>query len=614
MPGDSMKVEPVFATQTTPQTAFRRTWLLPLGLGVWAYLCHALAVLLFSDALPIADQWDSEGYLLLKPWIEGNLQISGLVANHNEHRILFKRLLDLAVFTLNGNHWDNRVLALFNAAVYAAAMSVLAAIIIHLTQRPARPVLLAFTALLPLAAVSLDNTLWAFQSPFFFSSLFAYAAIYLVARDRPTTRGNIAALLLCAGAIATLGSGFLLPLSLSFMLVGRRLLGDAGARRALGWAGLAFALGVAGYCWMPSLPYHEPFKAQNLAELLETLNRVLAWPLTKAPLGWLPLLAWAVISWRRGRKPTAADRFFLGLACWVALQAAAIAYGRGHATAVVPSRYTEFLLAGLVANLYFLCQIVAQWRFSTFSRIAVTILPLTTAVTLVALTEQSLLMAYPIAHRLSVWQAGRPLINGMLAGLPVAADHVALPYPNRDKLAMFLTDPGMRKLLGVENNRLPLPCDPAHAGPLSQLVCALEQQIGKPALPVFTPDAAVATADLPASRCNLDFVDAGAEPGVISRVLPSRFFGWAGPGTRPIDLLRGTGVLRLEGDAGRFEIPLGMPIERPDVAAFTGSREYQWAGFDQMASPAELPAGEYAVVLQRPGSAPCIAVQRVRLP
>jgi hypothetical protein len=607
---DSSVVDPAAARTPHPR---RLRWLFPACLGAWAYLCHAVAILLFADALPIADQWDSEGYLLLKPWLDGDFHLSQLIANHNEHRILFKRILDLVAFALNDGWWDNRVLALFNATVYAAAIAFLAAVVLGLTRGLTRLALVALVALLPLAAVSIDNTIWAFQSPFFFSSLFAYSAIFLVARDRASARGSLFALLLGIGAILTLGSGFLLPWVIGAILAARALLHDERANRAWLLAGAAFVIGVAGYVAMPSLPYHEPFKAQNLLEFAQTLNRVLAWPLSQFPVGWLPLAVWLFTSVRERRRPTAADWFFLGLAVWVGLQAAAIAYGRGHATPVVPSRYTEFLLAGIVANVYFCGELVARAMRSTHARLAAPLPALAVVATLVALAYQCALAIYPLEHRLRVWQAGRPLIEGMLAGLPVAPDHVALPYPHRDKLAMFLADPTMRRLLGVEDGRLPKPCDASRIGPLSRAVCRLERGIGKRALPEFEPAPAAPEATAQA-RCNLDFVDSGPEQGVLSRVLPSRFFGWIGPGRRPFDAARRQGVLRLEGDAGRFDIPLGTPIARADIADFFGSADYAWAGFDQMVSAVGLPAGEYAVALLLPGHAPCRATQRLRMP
>lgn len=594
----------------------RRRWLLVAGIGLWAYLCHALLVLLYADALPTADQWDSEGYLLLKPWLEGKLTLAQLVSNHNEHRIFFKRLLDLLVFSVNGNTWDNRVFALANAAVYAAGIAMLGLIVDRLCSGLTRRVLLAFVLFLPLATVTIDNTLWGFQSPFYFSSLFAFAAFFLVARRETTATGQAFALLLGSAAILTLGSGFLVAAVVAAMLAARRLLGE---QIPYAWTGAAVALAISlcGYAVMPALPHHAPAHAQGVVEFLETLNRVLSWPLTGLPLAWLPLLIWLLVSWQERRPPKPADWFFLGISLWIGLQVAAIAYGRGHATPVVPSRYTEFLLAGVAANVYFCCAIFANRTRPEPARAEAPLALLAITASLVMLVYHCILAAYPIEHRLRNAQAGRLVLDGMLAGVPVADNHVALPFPFRDKLAWFLTDPTIKVLLQVENDRVLEPCAPQRTGLLTRAICALERGVGKPALPAFVPAAttdAIAPVAEDLSRCNLEIVDSGPVAGTLSRLLPTRFFGWAGPGLPPLQSVGSTGVLRLEGTAGRYEIPLGTPIRRPDVAQHFRNPVYLWSGFDMMVSTAGLPAGDYAVVLLRSGARACTAAQRLHVP
>ena len=56
-----------------------------------------LFIQLFGSNLPFWDQWDAEGAGLFKPYLEGTLGPEHLFASHNEHRILFTRLLELAM-------------------------------------------------------------------------------------------------------------------------------------------------------------------------------------------------------------------------------------------------------------------------------------------------------------------------------------------------------------------------------------------------------------------------------------------------------------------------------------------------------------------------------------
>jgi len=87
------------------------------------------------------------------------------------------------------------------------------------------------------------------------------------------------------------------------------------------------------------------------------MAKTLAWPVLIFPIAWLPLAFWLYFSLRRRDELLPADKFFLGLAAWVFLQAAAIAYSRGHGLIEPPSRYTDILMLGMVANLYFCCQL-----------------------------------------------------------------------------------------------------------------------------------------------------------------------------------------------------------------------------------------------------------------
>src|SRR5580698_6639125 len=71
--------------------------LVALGAKLWT-------IQIWGTNIPYWDQWD-EARLLFKPWLEGTLTWRDFFIPHNEHRILFTRLLDLAELKLNGQ-WD----------------------------------------------------------------------------------------------------------------------------------------------------------------------------------------------------------------------------------------------------------------------------------------------------------------------------------------------------------------------------------------------------------------------------------------------------------------------------------------------------------------------------
>ena len=77
-------------------------WLVALLLVILGAKLWIIQV--YGSPLPYWDQWD-EAKLVFKPWLEGHLTWGALFAAHNEHRIVFTRLLDLLELRLNGQ-WD----------------------------------------------------------------------------------------------------------------------------------------------------------------------------------------------------------------------------------------------------------------------------------------------------------------------------------------------------------------------------------------------------------------------------------------------------------------------------------------------------------------------------
>ncbi len=75
----------------------------------------------FGTPLPFWDQWD-EVRVVFVPYFQGKLSLPALFSPHNEHRILFTRLYDLALLLLNGQ-WDNLVQMTANAFIYTAVVA-----------------------------------------------------------------------------------------------------------------------------------------------------------------------------------------------------------------------------------------------------------------------------------------------------------------------------------------------------------------------------------------------------------------------------------------------------------------------------------------------------------
>ncbi|MBL8299228.1 MAG: hypothetical protein JNN30_12895 [Rhodanobacteraceae bacterium] len=580
---------------------------------VWlfALVCHAMMILLFSQSLPISDQWDSEGFLLIRPWLEGHLSWAQLFDPHNEHRIFTKRVFDLAVLSLNGAHWDNRVTALANAGIYAAAVATCFVFVRRTTEGLTRRVLQMAVLALPLMTANFENTLWGFQSPFYFSCLFAVFGFQHVARNPALPAFGAPLLVASAGAILSLASGLLLPLALAVLLALDRRPGCSRLRRA-GVIAMLLAVAVIGYAVLPKLPPENTVMARSIGEAATAALRVLSWPIPLLPLAWLPLLAWLALALKRRRTFCTADLFFLGLAGWVVLQALATGYGRGQGLVAVPWRYTDALLYGLLANVYFACRLVAEapprlLRWSTAASVGMVWLVVGAYLALVS--AQSV---YVMLQTLRIWQTRGLVLAALLRNEPVAADNPGLPYPHLSKMPLFLGSATLRSALGVDGERLRDSCDVAASARLSRLVCTLWPSTATSPLPQFRATVALPE-ETPPSRCNLDYLGGRTPDGSITRGSPLRLDGWVGPSAQRLLPMFGTATVFLVSDGNVYAANSEAITPRPDVAAFVADPRYHWSAFSLHVGTANVAPGSYAIYLRAEDAAPCRTEQIVEV-
>jgi len=152
---------------------------------VIAYLALVLAVVgarlwlisKYGSSVPIHDQWEGEARTLFKPFLEGTLRFTDLFAAHNENRIFPSRLLALSLLCLN-QQWDSLVEMIVNAGICGLIAVFVFAILTHAFSGRHRLFLLTATGLWLAVPYGQENTLWGFQSCFYFLILFSCIAIW----------------------------------------------------------------------------------------------------------------------------------------------------------------------------------------------------------------------------------------------------------------------------------------------------------------------------------------------------------------------------------------------------------------------------------------------------
>ncbi len=355
-----------------------RFWL-PAGKLVGLLLvvvgCKAALIGAYSSPLPFLDQWEGEAETLLKPWAEGRGRLADLFASHNEHRIVPTKALTLLLFWWNDAQWDAQVEMLAGAAVHALCAGALFLILRECCCRPVaasgatpsrRDENLLLCVCLPLFCLPFgwQNTLWGFQSQFYFAILFAVLTIWGLGSHSPRAArwwlglgsGLAGGISLAAGVVAP-ACVFLWRIFCAVFQTQNRAQRRDGLVTVAA-AGLLTLLGIA-------LPDPSQGAAANHArsagEFFASFLGRLAWPnfhfLPGAALLFAPWV-WLLIRRLRARAPhLAADAFLLPLGAWVILQMALLAYARGRAFSdgsllrhLFISRYMDFSSLGVLGN------------------------------------------------------------------------------------------------------------------------------------------------------------------------------------------------------------------------------------------------------------------------
>ncbi len=149
-----------------------------------------LVMVRFAVDVPFLDQW--ELVPLLDKWYRGSLSFRDLWAQHNEHRILFPRMIMLTLAWVS--HW-NTYLELETNVVFAVGIFAAYALQIQATaRRLTRPDLIGAIPLASLAVFSItqyQNWLWGWQLQMFLN-LFCVVAGLLVLANGAFDWGRLA--------------------------------------------------------------------------------------------------------------------------------------------------------------------------------------------------------------------------------------------------------------------------------------------------------------------------------------------------------------------------------------------------------------------------------------
>ncbi|MBE2213871.1 MAG: hypothetical protein IAE82_08370 [Opitutaceae bacterium] len=332
-------------------------WLLVAAAQLWF-------VARLGNDIPHWDQWGSEGRDLYPKWHDGCLKFSDLFRPHSEHRIAFTRALNLGLFIAN-QAWDPLVQLLVGVGLRALAATCVARLLITGIPRAHQWLLSAATAVIFLPLLAWENVLWGFQSQVTFSIILVTSGFALIAHAPPDGWRHAVGWLLTGLSSLAMGAGLTAFPALLFWLLLRLRGADRPARRT--WLMLLGLAAVSALLFSPA-PGHDPLKAGTPSQAIVATLRVLAWPHVGMPVATLATIApiLAVLGIRLARADTLrpGESATILLGTWALLLAAALAWSRGAGdafTAVIPSRYIDFLMLLTISALSGLLCLMRSW-------------------------------------------------------------------------------------------------------------------------------------------------------------------------------------------------------------------------------------------------------------
>jgi hypothetical protein len=400
--------------------------------------------------VPFWDEWDAVGDVLLIPRAHNDLHAADFLIHHNEHRIVFTRLLSYFLAVWN-NQWDGLLEMSVNAAIHAGFCAALVLLARKFVSGARFAAVAVITTALFCSAFDFENTLAGFQSQFYFLEWGALGMFLLCAPAAALSRRWWAGWLCGLASLGAMASGFLAPVALLALMAARAVVERRWDRRDAAAGALLAALCVCGLLSTTHVPYHDIYRAHSVAECLGAAARLLSWPVPDWPAAFLVIQAPIIVFMvsRVGSDRLKGDgSVLMALALWCWLQIAALSYGRANYGVGSP-RYTDVLVVGVFAACVALFLIWRRGRaFGVVRCLAVAWL----ALVAIGLWREDrharadVLGDIPHAKADEKRHIKAYLKDGNLADLESAPPN-EVPYPSPEKLGEWLSEPGIKAML-----------------------------------------------------------------------------------------------------------------------------------------------------------------------
>lgn len=326
----------------------------------------------FGVNVPFWDQWSDEVPLIDDWYTNSRLTLATLFALNAEHRIVLTHLLQFILLTVN-NQWDVVVQMVVNAFFHLAC----ACLFFRFAQVMFKKLfqVIAFIGIVIVFSLpfSWENTLWGFQSQFYFLIFLSLISMYYVIAKPFSLRNQVIAWVFAILNLFTMGSGCMIAAPLIAICILRLFYKEDSLRNSLIIIGCSMVLLIIGVSMRGETDFAHG-GAKSIAQFIDVYIRYFNWPLSNLDFidPYTPYLNWDVL------KPkvtliislgpvalftvillfvpafrTRINYFLLAFNIWVATQNTVMAFCRaGLIEHNIFSRYLDVVALWLIASLF----------------------------------------------------------------------------------------------------------------------------------------------------------------------------------------------------------------------------------------------------------------------
>jgi hypothetical protein len=614
-------------TYARPTCTTRKGFRLGLGAAfiiVSVTIARAIWVSLYAVDIPFWDQWP-QIIMQMVPLKQGTWHYSDYWAPHNEHRILFTRLISMTLFELDGGIWSNLIEAYANTVIYGATLAFFYVVACRGADRLFKWVMLLAVTALGILPYDWENNLVGFQNQFYIIVAFAVALAGIASYRRATSSTTWILVALAVASLFTMASGLFGTVAVCAVIALRAWREQLPSTYVVATLGAMILVAICGLLLLPASPGNDIYKAHGITDHIHAFVVVMIWPMQsidskhalRALLIWTPTAIW-LFKFLRTRTAQNSEILLIGLIAWVVCQAVAIAHSRGHDISSIPPRYSNITTIGLLANFALALHLMRAEQLRTTAKY----LSWTAVILGVGAIAVIFMKRIPddmdaMQQRYDFGRMETYYTHAYLStGNPSFLQHPSLtiPFPSAQQLQIFLDSPVIQSLLPPTLERTSLfPAEGAmHAGWLALTALDVQRAIrlyltevgvNTPSI-FFQPlpsDSHIGLGTSPIGMCSdNDVDDAEVTTGPLRAKSgdPIRFYGWI---INPESSSAKRFFIVLAGKE-RFALEVKPGVNRKDVVRIQHSNPQDTYGFRAYGILLNVPPDDYSIRLTTLGN------------